>query len=635
MMERAFSWFEPIAEWMRQRDQTAKKTFIGILDLALLVALVFAAYALRISSLEMPPSDRTLHYLLGPLLSVIAASLFGIYRSSTRNYSISLEFRILACQAAAALVWSFILLFIGVDNFARSVVLIYFALSLIGMIAMRRAAAWIFTNSLNRPYEPAKERKPIVIYGAGQEGLLLVEALQRRGQYKAVALLDTDYTLVDRYVAGLRVYSMENLKSVVAHHRPTEVVIAKPRQNRTSRRQLVDIFLDHGLKVKTIPDANDIISGNVNIAELQDVKLEDLLGRDPVPPDAELMDIAIKNKVVMITGAGGSIGSELARQVFNFGPKLLVLLDASEFSLFEAHRHLENQVMKSGGPQLIPILGSVVDQKHMLSIMQRHGVQVVLHAAAYKHVRMVQENAGAGILNNVWGTQAVAAAAMDAGVERFVLVSTDKAVRPTSVMGSSKRVAELVVQALAQEQSSQRGKKTIFSIVRFGNVLGSTGSVVPLFKEQIEAGGPVLVTHKDVTRYFMLIPEAAQLVIQAGAMAEGGEVFVLDMGEPIKIVQLAETMIELAGLTCLTSERPDGDIEIKFVGLRDGEKMYEELQIGKDVSATPHPRIMRSNEFRLSKKMLDVKLARLRKSVDAGDTETATQTVLEIAHSDI
>jgi UDP-N-acetylglucosamine 4,6-dehydratase len=634
-MERFFSRFVPVAEWMRQRDQTVKKTFIAVLDLTLLVLMGLLAYALRISSFELPPSERALHYLLGPFLSVLAASLIGIYRSSTRNYSMNLEFRILVCQCIAALGWSFVLIFIGVDNFARSVVLIYFALSLIGMIAMRRSAAWIFTHSLNSSHDPTKERRPIVIYGAGQEGLLLVEALRRRGQYQAVALLDTDYTLVDRYVGGLRVYSMENLKTVVAHHRPVEVVIAKPRQNRTSRRQLVDIFLNHGLKVKTIPDANDIISGNVNIAELQDVKLEDLLGRDPVPPDTDLMDIAIKNKVVMITGAGGSIGSELARQVFNFSPKLLVLLDASEFSLFEAHRHLENTQIKSGGPHLVPILGNVIDERHMLSIMQRFGVQVVLHAAAYKHVRMVQENVGIGILNNVWGTQAVANAAVNAGVERFVLISTDKAVRPTSVMGSSKRVSELVVQALADEPSSRHGEKTIFSIVRFGNVLGSTGSVVPIFKEQIEAGGPVLVTHKDVTRYFMLIPEAAQLVIQAGAMAEGGEVFVLDMGEPIKIVQLAETMIELAGLTCMTAERPDGDIEIQYIGLRDGEKMYEELQIGKDVSATSHPRILRSNEFRFNKKVLDAKLARLRKLVDVGDVKTATQIVLEIAHSGI
>jgi FlaA1/EpsC-like NDP-sugar epimerase len=354
------------------------------------------------------------------------------------------------------------------------------------------------------------------------------------------------------------------------------------------------MFMSEGLKVKTVPGIDEIVDGQIDINALRPIKLEDLLGRDPVPPDKLLMKKAISGQVVLVTGAGGSIGSELVRQISIYAPQKIILVDNNEYSLFEIHREIETKCFSQNSKyELLALLADVQDTARMSEIISEHGITVVLHAAAYKHVRMVQENSMAGIRNNVWGTLAVAEAAVKNNVKLFILISTDKAVRPTSIMGASKRVAEMVVQALAKRKDS----KTVFAIVRFGNVLGSTGSVIPLFQEQIMKGGPVVVTHKEVTRFFMLIPEAAQLVIQSGALAEKGEVFVLDMGESVKIVNLAETMIELAGMTVKSQTNPDGEIEIKFIGLRDGEKLYEELQIGRDVSTTSHERIMRSNEF--------------------------------------
>jgi FlaA1/EpsC-like NDP-sugar epimerase len=367
---------------------------------------------------------------------------------------------------------------------------------------------------------------------------------------------------------GLPVHAMDELDNVIKRFKPIEAMIAKRGQTRSHRRVLLSKFAEQNVAVKIVPDLDEITDGSVNIESIRAVKIEDLLGRDSVPPDEALMTKAVRGQNFLITGAGGSIGSELCRQALAFGAKRLVLVENSEFALFEIHRELEVKY-KSQAINLIPVLATMLDGDRMRELMSEHGIDIVFHAAAYKHVRMVQENAMAGIQNNVWGTKSIAEAAMAAGVKRFILISTDKAVRPTSIMGATKRVAEMIIQALAAEPDT----KTVFSMVRFGNVLGSTGSVVPLFREQIAAGGLVLVTHPEVIRYFMLIPEAAQFVIQAGAMAKGGEVFVLDMGESIKIQQLARSMIELAGLSVRNEKNPDGDIEIKFIGLGNSEKM--------------------------------------------------------------
>ncbi len=618
-----------LVSFLRNRSRYTKIAVLAGADLVLLTAMVLASYALRISSLALPDYSVLPLYLVAPVLSVIFAFLLGIYEASTRNYSVNLEYRILLSQAFVPIIWVMIIWLAGTFGFARSTVATYFVFSVLAMVLMRRGVSWLFNGFDEQPVV-RRPRVPILVYGAGREGLLLVEALRKQHQYEPVAFLDDDKTHFGRRIAGLKVYSHEQLDDVLVNKQPQEVIVAKVGLQRATRRLLIEMFGRHGLSVKTVPNIDDIMGGNLKIREIRPIRVEDLLGRDAVPPDSMLMDKALKGHVVLVTGAGGSIGSELVRQASNHKPRKLVIVDSSEFALFEIHRELEARLIGLG-IEFVPVLADVQDKKRMASIMEEHKVDIVFHAAAYKHVRMVQENPTAGIRNNLFGTKAVAEAALECGVSRFILISTDKAVRPTSVMGATKRAAEMVVQALASEP----GHKTVFSMVRFGNVLGSTGSVVPLFREQIASGGPVLVTHTEVTRYFMLIPEAAQLVIQAGAMAKGGEVFVLDMGEPVKIMQLAETMISLAGLTQKTATNPDGDIEIKVSGLKDGEKLYEELQIGNDIFPTTHPRIMQAREVFLRSSKLAIELSRFDLVMARRQQKEAARLVMTLAKSEI
>jgi len=619
--------WRPISDWLRLRDHRTKALIFLTTDFVFLTFAVFISYLLRLSSFSFP-EKKLLLYLIAPTLSVAFAALFGVYQTVSRNYSAQIEKKIILSQIFVPIIWALFIVWLGATNFPRSIVGIYFVVSTIFLIILRRLAAWLLHIGAHNRRERRQSRIPVVIFGAGREGIVLSESLNADGRYRPLAFIDTDYTLVGRSLAGLQVYSSEQIPELVRRLRPAQAMIAKPQQNRSARRVLVEMLIENGLQVKTIPGLDEFVEGKIDINALQPIRLEDLLGRDPVPPNHDLMEKAVHGQVVMVTGAGGSIGSELVRQILTFSPKKILLVDHSEFALFEIHREMEKAILGNKKMSaVVPLLADVLDFERMKSIMIEHGVNVVLHAAAYKHVRMVQENAAAGIRNNVWGTKSVAEAAILCGVNRFILISTDKAVRPTSIMGASKRVAEMVVQAL----SEKKGCETIFAIVRFGNVLGSTGSVIPLFREQISRGGPVQVTHPDVTRFFMLIPEAAQLVIQAGAMADRAEVFVLDMGESIKIISLAETMIELAGLTQKTETNPDGDIEIQFVGLRDGEKLFEELQIGNNISETTHPRIMRCQEFCLSWRELQISLGGMEVQKDNGDSAAMIETLFGLA----
>jgi FlaA1/EpsC-like NDP-sugar epimerase len=619
--------YNRLAEWLRTLPPQAKIMVTIAADLVLLNLVVLVSYMLRISAFTLPPGDRYAAYFIAPVLSVICAYAVGIYQSAARNYSHTIERRLALSQFLAIALWSLWLVLAGTAGFARSVVFIYGLLALGAMIIIRRLAAAFFALT---PSELRRlQTTPVIIYGAGREGMAIAEAVRRRGQLKPVAFLDTDQTLVGRTVQGLGVYTTDNLPDILERFSPREVILAKPGLARTHRRTLVDQLLQHGLPVKIAPDLDDIIGGQVSVGEIRPINVEDLLGRDPVPPDRALMERAVKDQVVMVTGAGGSIGSELVRQSAQFGPRKLVLVDHSEFALFEIHREMEAHVARhaAGSPELVPVLADIQGRATMAKVISEHGVDVVFHAAAYKHVRMVQDNALSGIRNNVLGTKACAEAALECGVKRFILISTDKAVRPTSVMGASKRLAEMVVQAL----SATKGNGTIFSIVRFGNVLGSTGSVVPLFSEQIANGGPVTVTHPDVTRYFMLISEAAQLVVQSSAMATGGDVFVLDMGEPIRVMQLAETMIELAGFSQKSGDNPDGDIDIIFTGLKEGEKLYEELEIGSDLTPTGNPRIMRAREFFLPMEELQSRANTLFSAAPAHDLKQLQRQLFALA----
>jgi FlaA1/EpsC-like NDP-sugar epimerase len=613
--------------WLQVKSPLTKILSVALADLLVLTFAVLCAYALRVSDFQLPQWEKLPLYLVAPILSIISAGLAGVYKSAARSFSHDGERRLLYSQLVVPLVWAFLLLFLSAGGFARSVVVIYSVFAVLLMILMRRIAAAIFSME-NSDSLPRREQVPVIIYGTGRHGIQLAETLKRQGRYRPVAFLDTDYTLLNRMVLGMRVYSIENLSHVLKKTRAPEIIIAKAGLSRSNRRVLVEKLLENGLLVKTIPDLDELLNEKFDVNAVRPIKLEDLLGRDPVPPDQFLMEKAVKGRIVLVTGAGGSIGSEIVRQVVSFAPTKIVMVDSNEFALFEIDREMESKFRGvENSPKLIPLLASILDETLIREIMEKQKIEVVFHAAAYKHVRMVQENAVAGIRNNVWGTKIVAEAARDLGVKLFVLISTDKAVRPTSIMGASKRVAELVVQALAKT----KGVATIFTIVRFGNVLGSTGSVVPLFKEQIAQGGPVCVTDPNVTRYFMLIPEAAQLVIQAGAMAKGGEVFVLDMGEPVRIQDLAETMIELAGLTRKNGGNPNGDIEIVFTGLKDGEKMYEELQIGSNLTTTTHPRVMRCMEVMVTNSKLQAYLVALRRECDANNAEIAKTGLMRLA----
>ncbi|GAB3539456.1 nucleoside-diphosphate sugar epimerase/dehydratase [Noviherbaspirillum agri] len=449
--------------------------------------------------------------------------------------------------------------------------------------------------------------KPIAIYGAGRAGMQLASALRAGHEYIPVAFIDDNKALHDTLIAGIRVYSPITLEHLVAKKGIAEILLAMPSIKQAQQKRILERLESLKLKIKVTPAIADLVNGELRVQDIREIEIEDLLGRDPVVPDSRLISACITNKTVLITGAGGSIGSELCRQIIRLRPRRLIMLDLSEFALYSIEqelRALQNKLQID--VELVPFLGSVLEQVKCEKILHHFSVETIYHAAAYKHVPLVEHNPIQGIRNNVFGTVAIAQAALATGVSSFVLISTDKAVRPTNVMGATKRLAELVLQAFSRQET-----KTRFCMVRFGNVLGSSGSVVPLFRKQILEGGPITVTHPEITRYFMTIPEAAQLVLQAGAMGVGGEVFVLDMGEPVKIVDLATRMVHLSGLEVRSDANPDGTIEISHVGLRPGEKLFEELLIGDNVEGTEHPLIMCAKEAEIPWQTLRLLLAEL------------------------
>ncbi|EMP55932.1 polysaccharide biosynthesis protein CapD [Marinobacter santoriniensis NKSG1] len=588
-------------------------------DMVVLFVAIWAAFSLRLEQdLWIPTRD---HLLVAAITVVFTIAVFirlGLYRAVIRFLGDKALLTIIYGVFASSLALIVLGYMLQVPV-PRSVPIIYGALAFLFVSGTRLGIRML----VNHPHQRNKE--PVAIVGAGETGMALASALRQGTEYRPAVFITMDRANHKTMIDDLPVVSIDLMAKHMAKHGVRRILLALDPYSGVDRKQLLSRLEALEIPVQTVPSVTELVAGQARINDIRDLEIEDLLGRDPVRPDAAVVASSLFGKSVMVSGAGGSIGSELCRQILRHKPKSLVLFERSEYSLYKIERELQriNEV-ESLSVELHPLLGSVVHRRRCESVMRTFGVQTVYHAAAYKHVPLVEHNVIEGVQNNVFGTYHLAEAAIDVGVERFVLISTDKAVRPTNVMGASKRMAELVLQGLAERQSS-----TVFSMVRFGNVLGSSGSVVPLFRDQIRDGGPITVTHPDIIRYFMTIPEASQLVLQAGSMGAGGEVFVLDMGEPVKIADLARKMIHLMGLSEKTEDRPDGDIEITYTGLRPGEKLYEELLIGDDPQGTSHPRIMKAREVYLPWEKLEELLSRLTRASQTFDCRDVVEILKE------
>lgn len=567
-------------------------------DLILASLVLWAAVSLRYGAPYWPPTlGSALMMAAGPLITVATLGWFGQYRVMIRYMGYGSASRIFLFVILSVLIWSWLLLMVGQLGVPRSTLIVY-ALSVATLLVLSRVVAGVILERSGLRILPRRDtvdRKPVLIYGASKMGVDLLHALERSRERRPIGFIDASPSLWGQYLKGVKIYRPERLPQLLEHQGVREVILALPQATRRERREILGELKRYPVDVKIMPAYDDIASGRVGITDLRAVDVGDLLGRDPVPPMTELLSRQTTGRSILITGAGGSIGSELVRQILKHAPRNLVLLDIAEPALYKITGEVHALIAAMGDAErkttVRSVLGSVTDASLIGDVIATEHIETIYHAAAYKHVPIVEDNVVAGLNNNVYGTRVVAECAKAGKVERVVFISTDKAVRPTNVMGASKRVSELVLQAAAAESS-----ETVFTMVRFGNVLDSSGSVVPLFRRQIRSGGPVTVTHAEVVRYFMSIPEAAELVLQAGAMAKGGEVFVLEMGDPVKILDLARLMINLSGLTVRDATNPEGDIEIVFTGLRPGEKLYEELLIGAHTTGTEHSRILKSDE---------------------------------------
>lgn len=604
-------------------SRSVKRLVVLGLDVVLALLSTWLAFSLRLDTLHWPTGLQWWVYALTPVLFVPFYIRLGLYRAifrytgqaalvttakATALYALLLAALLWAMQRALLADWLFGMQWVDVPRSLGVLQpLIFFFL-----VACSRAFARMWLTNQRGP--DFRQAGSFLIWGAGTAGVQTATAMSISPQFDLVGFVDDDPAKVGHSINGVTVFAASQVGKLVRDHAVTDILLALPSTLRTRRKEIIESLRDIPVHVRTLPDWSDLASGRVTVQDFRELDIEDLLGRDPVAPEEALLARDLADKVVLVTGAGGSIGSELCRQIIKQQPRQLLLLDHSEFNLYTIHQELVG--LTTVQPvAIVPLLGSLGKLERLKEICNEFSPHTVYHAAAYKHVPLVESNPAEGILNNVFGTLNMARAAIDCGVTRFVLVSTDKAVRPTNIMGASKRMAELVLQGLALHDA----QKTCFCMVRFGNVLGSSGSVVPLFRRQLAQGGPLTVTHPDVTRFFMTIPEAAQLVLQAGAMAQGGEVFVLDMGEPVRIMDLARRMVSLSGYSVRDASNPEGDIAIEVTGLRPGEKLYEELLIGGDPTPTSHPRIMKAHEEMLTWPQLEVQLEALRVSVRTSD----------------
>jgi FlaA1/EpsC-like NDP-sugar epimerase len=612
-----------IVKWFISLSRIVKRLIMLFFDSFMIIAILISSFSMRLGELYWPQGELKFLIFLAPLVAIPVFIKFGLYRAIVRYIGFKALWVIVQAASLYALFWGVIVLLSGIQGVPRSVILINWMLSMLLIGSSRIIGRWWFFDK--KPYSENKlyTRKNVLVYGAGSAGIQLATALTYSQELKPIAFVDDDVTLSNHQIMGLKVHPSDNLSELVSSMKIEEVLLAIPSASRERRNEIINNLESYPVLVRTVPGVSELAQGKLKIDDLNAVSINDLLGRDPVPPNENYLKSDITNKVVMITGAGGSIGSELCRQISELQPKQIVLFEQNEFSLYSIEQELKERSLKL---DIFPILGSVLDIKQVKSVCAIFNVQTIYHAAAYKHVPMIELNNFSGIENNIFGTLRCAEAAVLSNVDTFVLISTDKAVRPTNIMGATKRFSEMILQSLSERYDN---KPTNFSMVRFGNVLDSSGSVIPLFKKQIKYGGPITVTDPEIIRYFMTIPEAAQLVIQAGAMSEGGDVFLLDMGEPVKILDLATKMIHLSGLSIKNNDNPNGDIEILFTGLRPGEKLYEELLIGNRVLKTEHQLIHRSKEEMLPWKDLELILDKLQNSIDEYNFEEARELLIE------
>ena len=599
-----------------------------LVDSITVVFVLLFSFSLRLDYWYWP-NDETVWVIFGaPLIAIPALYSFRLYQSIVRYIGLSALWSIFQAVTFYALAWGVLILTLnleidipGISNsIPRSVIFINWMLTIITIGSIRVGAQFIFSD---KQYSSGSKKTNVIIYGAGQSGRQLSHALQLSSEYKHVAYIDDNSNKNGEYINNIPVFSYNKIGSLIKKHNISEILLALPAISLRKKKEIIIKLKVFPVQVRSLPSVSKLAEGKVKINDLLEIDIGDLLGRSPVIPNEGLLKVKITGKVVLVTGAGGSIGSELCRQIISLKPKNLILFEANEPALYQIEQDLI--LLNTLGIKIFPVLGSVRDSKRMEYIFNYYKVQTIYHAAAYKHVPIVEFNPSQAVLNNSIGTMLAAEAAIAGNIETFVLISTDKAVRPSSTMGATKRIAELVLQALAKQKHN-----TCLTMVRFGNVLDSSGSVIPLFRKQIRDGGPITVTDITMVRYFMTIPEAVELVIQAGAMGTGGDVFVLDMGEPMKIYDLAVKMINLSGLQLLDNHNPDGDIEIKCTGIRPGEKLYEELLVGKDATKTENKLIMRANEEMIEWDKLKLTLSMLNKASINNDLEMIQKLIREI-----
>jgi FlaA1/EpsC-like NDP-sugar epimerase len=618
--------FQSLILRLSKISRTGKQVIMMLIDYVLIASILLLMLSIWLGDVFIDldiNNNLILFSLVFPIVGIFIFAKFGLYRVVVKWIGFHALWNVMQAVSMFTLIIVLLVFILDIQSVHVLSVVLGWMLLLMAISALRISAKLIFDDSFSLSFIKNNIRKNVLVYGAGDAGIQLMSVLTHSQKYKPVGFIDDSKDLEGNIIRGINVFSINDIAEIISNHKVNEVLVAMPSISRSTRLSIIEKLDRYPVIVRILPSVSELVEGKIGITDLRKVNIKDLLGRNIAAPNKELLGKNIADKVVLITGAGGSIGSELCRQIVFLKPKVLILYEMNELALYNIEKELFNISVHS--IDIYPILGSVNNKNRLSDVFKRFDVDTIYHAAAYKHVPMVEFNNAEGVDNNIFGTFNCAQVAIDAGVETFVLISTDKAVRPTNTMGATKRSAELILQALSAKQSG-----TKFSIVRFGNVLGSSGSVIPLFTQQIKAGGPVTVTSKEIIRYFMTTPEAVELVIQAGSMGRGGEVFVLDMGKPVLIKDLAEKMIHLSGLEVRDEFHPDGDIEIKYTGLRVGEKLYEELLIGNNVSETDNPLIMRVKEDMIEWDELKPVLDELSDAINSNNQEKLRKLLIQI-----